>query len=178
MPLDLNRPFIPVAMAVITVSDSRNAQTDISGNILSEKIVAAGHPMPVRHWVKDEQQEITKLVKDLCQAKKIAVIILTGGTGITGRDVTPEALTNYAQLNSGKEIIGFGELFRMLSYEKIGSSTIQSRAIGYVIHGVYIFALPGSTAAVKDAWDGILSSQLDNRHRPCNFVELMPRLRE
>ncbi|GBR00803.1 molybdenum cofactor biosynthesis protein B [Gluconacetobacter liquefaciens NRIC 0522] len=172
--LDLTRPFLPVRIAVMTVSDTRTLETDTSGGLLAERIVAAGHELAARSIEPDDVDHITGCLKEWIADPDIDVIISTGGTGVTGRDVTPEA---YEQVLE-KRIEGFGELFRMLSYQKIGTSTIQSRALAGVARGTYLFALPGSSGAVKDGWDDILIWQLDSRHRPCNFVELMPRLRE
>ncbi|GLT02058.1 molybdenum cofactor biosynthesis protein B [Sphingobium jiangsuense] len=174
MPIDESIPFTPVQIAILTVSDSRTPATDKSGDALAERIVAAGHILAARAIEIDEREHIVARLHGWIDDPAIDCIITTGGTGVTGRDVTPEAL---AQVQD-KEIPGFGELFRWLSYATIGTSTIQSRACACVARGTYIFALPGSTGAVKDGWDGILATQLDNRHRPCNFVELMPRLRE
>jgi molybdenum cofactor biosynthesis protein B len=172
--LDETRPFIPVNIAVLTVSDTRTAANDTSGDTLADRIVKAGHGVAARAIEKDDTAAIETLLRRWIADPDIDVIITTGGTGITGRDVTPEAFDAVMD----KRIEGFGELFRMLSYQKIGTSTMQSRAIGGVAAGTYLFALPGSTGAVKDGWDDILVSQLDNRHRPCNLVELMPRLQE
>ena len=174
MALDETRPFIPVNIAVLTVSDTRTPETDRSGDILVERIGKAGHQIVARMIEKDETAVIEALLRRWIADPRIDVVITTGGTGITGRDVTPEAFERVME----KRIEGFGELFRMLSYQKIGTSTMQSRAIAGVAGGTYLFALPGSTGAVKDGWDDILVSQLDNRHRPCNLVELMPRLQE
>jgi molybdenum cofactor biosynthesis protein B len=172
--IDENRPFLPVAIAVLTVSDTRSLDTDTSGATLAARIVDAGHRLAARTIVKDDVAAIAGQLRAWIADPAIDVVITSGGTGITGRDVTPEAF----DLVLDKRIEGFGELFRMLSYEKIGTSTMQSRALGGVAGGTYLFALPGSTGAVKDAWDDILLFQLDNRHRPCNLVELMPRLQE
>jgi molybdenum cofactor biosynthesis protein B len=172
--LDPQRPFIAVNIAVLTVSDTRTAANDTSGDTLAARIQAAGHTVAARDIAKDDAGLIETLLRSWIADPTIDVVITTGGTGITGRDVTPEAFDRVLE----KRIEGFGELFRMLSYQKIGTSTMQSRALGGVAHGTYLFALPGSTGAVKDAWDDILLSQLDNRHRPCNLVELMPRLQE
>ncbi|HEX2941865.1 MAG TPA: molybdenum cofactor biosynthesis protein B [Rhodopila sp.] len=172
--LDESRPFIPVNIAVLTVSDTRTAANDTSGDTLVERITKAGHKVAARELLKDDVGPIEALLRRWIADPEIDVVITTGGTGITGRDITPEALDRVLE----KRIEGFGELFRMLSYQKIGTSTMQSRAIGGVAGGTYLFALPGSTGAVKDGWDDILVSQLDNRHRPCNLVELMPRLQE
>ena len=174
MPIDETLTFRPVHIALLTVSDTRVAATDTSGDILAERIAAAGHVLVTRTIVMDDPHEIGQRVRLWIMDKAIDVIISTGGTGVTGRDVTPEALRSIWD----KEIEGFGELFRTISYQTIGTSTIQSRACAGVARGTYIFALPGSTGAVKDGWDGILQYQLDSRHKPCNFVELMPRLME
>jgi len=163
-----------VRIAVLTVSDTRTAENDTSGDTLTKRIEAAGHVLADRAIVRDDVHTLAATFKNWIADPLIDVIISTGGTGVTGRDVTPEAL----DLVLEKRIEGFGELFRMLSYAKIGTSTMQSRALGGVAGGTYIFALPGSTGAVRDGWDDILVWQLDSRHRPCNLVELMPRLKE
>jgi len=172
--LDETRPFIAVNIAVMTVSDTRTAANDTSGDTLVARIAAAGHVVVHRVIEKDDAHLIEAHLRRWIADPAVDVVITTGGTGITGRDVTPEAFDRVLE----KKIEGFGELFRMLSFQKIGTSTMQSRAIGGVAGGTYLFALPGSTGAVKDGWDDILVSQLDNRHRPCNLVELMPRLQE
>jgi molybdenum cofactor biosynthesis protein B len=172
--IDETRRFIPVNIAVLTVSDTRTLANDTSGDALAERIVKAGHRVAARAIEKDEAGAIERQLRAWILDREVDVVITTGGTGITGRDVTPEAFDRVLE----KRIEGFGELFRMLSYQKIGTSTMQSRALGGVAAGTYLFALPGSTGAVKDAWDDILLAQLDNRHRPCNLVELMPRLQE
>lgn len=172
--IDEKRPFLPVNIAVLTVSDTRTAANDTSGDALAERIAKAGHRVAGRAIERDEAQAIETRLRAWIADPEIDAVITTGGTGVTGRDVTPEAFERVLE----KRIEGFGELFRMLSYQKIGTSTIQSRAIGGVAGGTYLFALPGSTGAVKDAWDDILVWQLDSRHRPCNLVELMPRLKE
>ena len=174
MPLDPNRKFIPVHIAVLTVSDTRTLADDTSGATLVERIEKAGHVVAERALDKDDAGVIEARLRGWIANPAVDVVITTGGTGITGRDVTPEAFDRVLE----KRIEGFGELFRMLSYQKIGTSTIQSRAIGGVSGGTYLFALPGSTGAVKDGWDDTLLHQLDNRFRPCNLVELMPRLQE
>lgn len=174
MPIDESVAFIPVRIAVLTVSDTRSLADDRSGDTLVERIAGAGHVLVAREIEKDNVEAILAHMHRWIDDPEIDCIITTGGTGVTGRDVTPEALARVQD----KEIPGFGELFRWISFEKIGTSTIQSRACACVARGTYIFALPGSTGAVKDGWDGILASQLDSRHKPCNFVELMPRLRE
>src|SRR3984893_7531344 len=172
--IDETRPFLAVNIAVLTVSDTRTLETDTSGATLAERIVKAGHTVAGGGIEKDDSAAIEFLLRRWISDPSIDVVITTGGTGITGRDVTPEAFEHVLE----KKIEGFGELFRMLSYQKIGTSTIQSRAMGGVAGGTYLFALPGSTGAVKDGWDDILVNQLDNRFRPCNLVELMPRLQE
>lgn len=172
--IDESRPFVPVNIAVLTVSDTRTAAADTSGDALAERIAAAGHRVAARAIERDDAAAIETRLRGWIADPEIDVVITTGGTGVTGRDVTPEAFERVLE----KRIEGFGELFRMLSYQKIGTSTMQSRALGGVANGTYLFALPGSTGAVKDAWDDILLWQLDARHRPCNLVELMPRLRE
>ncbi|PZU67912.1 molybdenum cofactor biosynthesis protein B [Sphingobium sp.] len=174
MPIDEGRTFLPVRIAVLTVSDTRTLADDRSGDTLVDRLTGAGHVLADRLIVTDDRSAIVARLQAWIDDPQIDVILTTGGTGVTGRDVTPEAL---AQVQD-KEIPGFGELFRWLSYQSIGTSTIQSRATACVARGTYIFALPGSTGAVRDAWDGILASQLDSRFRPCNFVELMPRLTE
>lgn len=172
--IDEKRAFIAVNIAVLTVSDTRTLTNDTSGDALVERITKAGHRVAARAIEKDDAIAIERRLRAWILDQEIDVVITTGGTGITGRDVTPEAFERVLE----KKIEGFGELFRMLSYQKIGSSTMQSRALGGVAAGTYLFALPGSTGAVKDAWDDVLVHQLDNRFRPCNLVELMPRLQE
>jgi molybdopterin adenylyltransferase len=172
--LDPNRPFLPVNIALLTVSDTRDAAQDRSGDTLADLAKGAGHQVVARRIVRDEFEAIVAQLREWIADPEIDVVISTGGTGVTGRDVTPEAFHSVYE----KEIAGFGELFRWLSYEKIGTSTIQSRATAGVARGTYLFALPGSPGACRDAWEGILVHQLDNRFRPCNFVELMPRLTE
>lgn len=174
MPIDHGRPFRPVRIAVLTVSDTRDATDDRSGALLVSRLEDAGHLLADRAIVRDDVGLIVAQLRRWIGDPAVDCVISTGGTGVTGRDVTPEA---FAQVWE-KPIEGFGELFRWLSYAKIGTSTIQSRACAGVAGGTYLFALPGSPGAVADGWDGILKDQLDNRHRPCNFVELMPRLRE
>lgn len=172
--IDESRRFIPVRIAVLAVSDTRDLAADRSGDTLVDRLTAAGHELAARSIVKDEVAQIQTLLDAWIADERIDVILTTGGTGVTGRDVTPEAVEALFE----KPIPGFGELFRMLSYKTIGTSTIQSRATAGVARGTYIFALPGSTGACRDAWDMILKDQLDYRFRPCNFVELLPRLRE
>jgi molybdenum cofactor biosynthesis protein B len=172
--IDETRRFLPVRIAVLTVSDTRTLENDTSGDTLVQRIEKAGHVLAGRRIVRDDADELAATFTAWIEDASVDVVISTGGTGVTGRDVTPEALDRVLE----KRIEGFGELFRMLSYQKIGTSTMQSRALGGVARGTYIFALPGSTGAVRDGWDDILVWQLDSRHRPCNLVELMPRLRE
>ena len=172
--LDENRAFIPVRIAVLTVSDSRALADDKSGDILAARIAEAGHVLADRKIVRDEVEEIRAIVGAWIADKGIDVVITTGGTGFTGRDVTPDALEPIFD----KRMDGFSEVFHRISYDKIGTSTIQSRATGGVANATFIFVLPGSPGACRDAWDGILKAQLDYRHRPCNFVEIMPRLDE
>lgn len=174
MPIDESLAFKPVRIALLTISDSRCAADDRSGDKLEELLTGAGHILAARTIIKDETALIVSRLHNWIDDPEVDVVITTGGTGLTGRDVTPEALHRL----DGKDIPGFGELFRWLSYQTIGTSTIQSRACAVVARGTYIFALPGSTGAVTDAWEGILATQLDSRHRPCNFIDLMPRLME
>ena len=174
MPIDQTRAFIPVRIAVLTVSDSRSLAEDKSGDTLVDRLKSAGHILAERVLLRDDTDDIIALLHRWADDESVDCVITTGGTGVTGRDVTPEALAALG----GKDIPGFGELFRWISFGKIGTSTIQSRACAVVVRGTYIFALPGSTGAVKDGWDEILVHQLDSRFRPCNFVELMPRLKE
>lgn len=172
--IDESLPFLPVNIAVLTISDSRTLADDKSGDRLVEMITRDGHKVAQRAIVTDDADRIVAALKALAVDAEIDCVITTGGTGVTGRDVTPEAFKQVME----KEIEGFGELFRMLSYQKVGTSTMQSRAIGGVVNGTYLFALPGSPSACKDGWEDILKFQLDSRHRPCNLVELMPRLKE
>jgi len=174
MPIDESRPFKPINIALLTVSDTRSLKDDTSGDILAARITAKGHQLVHRTLIRDEKSMIVAQLHQWIDDGQVDAILTTGGTGLTGRDITPEALDAVKD----KDIPGFGELFRYLSIEKIGTSTVQSRACAVVARGTYIFALPGSNGAVKDGWDGILDTQLDSRHRPCNFVELMPRLLE
>ena len=172
--IDESRPFLPVNIAVMTVSDTRSAADDRSGDTLVARIEGAGHVVADRRIVPDEIAAIVASLKGWIADPAVDVVISTGGTGVTGRDVTPEAFEQVFE----KKIEGFGELFRWVSFQKIATSTVQSRAVGGVAGGTYLFALPGSPGACKDGWDEILQFQLDNRYRPCNFVELMPRLQE
>ncbi|MCJ9427577.1 molybdenum cofactor biosynthesis protein B [Kordiimonas marina] len=172
--IDENRPFIPAKIAVMTISDTRTLEDDKSGQTLVDRLTDAGHTLADRTIVKDDVATIRAQLEAWVKSPDIQVVIATGGTGITGRDVTPEAF----EALYTKPIPGFGELFRMLSFETIGTSTIQSRATAGLAGTTLLFALPGSTGACKDAWDKILVTQLDNRYRPCNFIELMPRFGE
>jgi len=172
--IDESLPFQPLRIAVLTVSDSRSLDDDRSGDLLVDRLIQAGHDLADRSLVKDDPEQIAGQLTGWINNPGIEVVISTGGTGVTGRDITPEALERVAE----KMIPGFGEMFRMVSFQKIGTSALQSRATAGVAKGTYLFALPGSTGACKDGWDEILNAQLDSRHRPCNFAELIPRLRE
>ncbi|CAN7266346.1 molybdenum cofactor biosynthesis protein B [Aminobacter sp. LjRoot7] len=168
------RPFVPVRIAVLTVSDTRTLADDKSGQTLADRITDAGHVLKARGIVTDDKDKIRDRVTAWSLDAEIDVIITTGGTGFTGRDVTPDALEPIFE----KRMDGFSEVFHRISYDKIGTSTIQSRATGGVLNATFVFVLPGSPGACRDAWDGILKAQLDYRHMPCNFVEIMPRLDE
>jgi molybdenum cofactor biosynthesis protein B len=172
--LDAQRAFVPVGIALLTISDTRATDDDTSGDLLQTMIEDAGHTLVARTLVSDEVEAIRRTVRTWIEDTAIDCVITTGGTGFTGRDVTPEAIKPLFE----KEIEGFAILFHMLSFQKVGTSTVQSRACAGVAHGTYIFCVPGSPGACRDAWDGILKLQLDARHRPCNFVEIMPRLEE
>jgi molybdenum cofactor biosynthesis protein B len=172
--VDPERIFKPINIALLTVSDTRGPEDDTSGDILAERIKKAGHKLAARALERDDALQIASRLNNWIDDAKVDAIVITGGTGLTGRDVTPEALDRVKD----KDIPGFGEIFRLISYRTIGTSTVQSRAHAVVARGTYVFALPGSNGAVKDGWDGILAEQLDSRNRPCNFVELMPRLKE
>ncbi len=172
--IDESRSFLPVNIAVLTISDTRSLAEDRSGDRLQEMITGDGHQVVKRDIIRDDADAIETALQALVADPSVDVVITTGGTGVTGRDVTPEAFARVLE----KEIEGFGELFRWISYQKVGTSTIQSRALGGVADGTYLFALPGSPGACKDGWQEILRYQLDYRHRPCNLVELMPRLKE
>ena len=174
MAVDPERTFKPINIALLTVSDTRGPEDDTSGDILAGRIKAAGHNLAARALERDDAQVIASRLNNWIDDPGVDAIVTTGGTGLTGRDVTPEALDQVKD----KDIPGFGEIFRYISFNAIGTSTVQSRACAVVARGTYIFALPGSNGAVKDGWDGILAEQLDSRNRPCNFVELMPRLKE
>jgi molybdenum cofactor biosynthesis protein B len=168
------REFVPVRIAILTVSDTRTLEDDTSGQTLADRAVEAGHHLSARKLVKDDIRAIRHVVRDWTNRSDIDVIITTGGTGLTGNDVTIEAMRPLFE----KEIDGFGILFHMISFPKVGTSTVQSRATAGIMKGKYIFCLPGSPGACRDGWDEILRSQLDYRHMPCNFVEIMPRLQE
>jgi molybdenum cofactor biosynthesis protein B len=172
--LDENRPFKPVRIAVLTVSDTRTLADDKSGALLAGMIAEAGHQLADRAIVRDEIAEIQAVISSWAGDPEIDAVLTTGGTGLTGRDVTPEAVRPLFE----KEIDGFSVVMHMISFQKIGTSTIQSRSLAGVVGGTYVFCLPGSPGACRDAWEGILKAQLDFRHRPCNFVEIMPRLEE
>ena len=172
--IDKSIPFIAVNIAILTVSDSRRLTDDKSGDLLAGRVAEDGHNLVDRRIVTDDFDAITAVVSEWVKTDTIDVVIATGGTGLTGRDGTPEAFRSIFE----KEIEGFGEIFRYISFQKIGTSTIQSRALAGVAGGTYLFALPGSPSACRDAWDEIFRYQLDIRHRPCNFVEIMPRLIE
>ena len=172
--IDETKTFIPVRIAVLTVSDTRTRENDTSGDTLVERLTGAGHALADRNLLRDDVQAVRAQLQKWIATPDVDVIVTTGGTGLTGRDVTVEAMRPLFE----KEIDGFSVLFHHISYEKVGTSTIQSRACAGLARGTLLFALPGSTGAVKDGWDGILKWQLDSRHRPCNFVELMPRFEE
>ncbi|WP_439562129.1 molybdenum cofactor biosynthesis protein B [Roseinatronobacter sp.] len=172
--LDMEKPFVPVRFAVLTVSDTRDAASDKSGDTLAGRIEGAGHVLAARAILRDERAEIAARLRDWCADPEIDAILTTGGTGLTGRDVTVEAHRDVYE----KEIDAFGTVFTIVSMQKIGTSAIQSRACAGVAQGTYLFALPGSPGACRDAWDEILAHQFDFRHRPCNFVEIFPRLDE
>jgi len=172
--IDEQRAFVPVHIAVLTISDSRTEADDRSGEVIVSRLEEAGHKLIARNIVPDSKDVIGSQLISWIDDPEVDVVVATGGTGVTGRDVSPEVFEGLYE----KHIPGFGEIFRMLSFKKIGTSTIQSRATAGVVGGTYLFLVPGSPGACRDAWDGILVHQLDNRYRPCNFVELMPRLTE
>ena len=174
MAIDTSIDFVPINIAIITISDSRTIENDTSGDTLEKRIKDSGHNMLKRIIIPDDVQQIKDTLETMSKDKEVDCIITTGGTGLTGRDTTPEAVKEIAS----KHIDGFGELFRQVSFEKIGTSAIQSRAVAALINSTYVFCLPGSTGACQDGWDEILQYQLDIRHKPCNFVEIMPRLNE
>ena len=174
MPIDLNINFKAINIAVVTISDTRIKENDTSGDILEKRIKKLGHVLKKRIIIKDDKNKIIDTLKELSNQNNVDCIITTGGTGLTGRDSTTEAVIEIAN----KIIEGFGELFRQISYKKIGTSSIQSRALAALVNSTYVFCLPGSTSACKDGWDEILKYQLDIRHNPCNCIEIMPRLNE
>ena len=174
MAIDTSLEFVSINIAVLTISDTRTVETDTSGKLLKERLSAAGHKCIKKLIIPDNFQQIKETLQQLSNLKEIDCIITTGGTGLTGRDTTPEAVNAIAD----KMIEGFGELFRQISFAKIGTSSIQSRALAALINNTYVFCLPGSKGACKDGWDEILQYQLDSRHQPCNFIDIMPRLSE
>lgn len=171
--IDENRPFKPVKVAVLTISDTRDEESDTSGHVLTERVKGAGHDLAAKGIVRDDVDEIRRQVLAWVD-QGVEAIVTTGGTGITGRDVTPEAIRPLFD----KEIDGFSVIFHLVSYQSVGLSTLQSRALAGIVKGCFVFCLPGSNGAVKDGWDKVISAQLDSRHGPCNMVELMPRLME
>ena len=172
--IDESQAIKPVRIAVLTVSDTRDEESDTSGHVLAERIVGAGHELADKGIVKDDIAQIREQIKAWVASRSVDAIITTGGTGITGRDVTPDAVEPLFD----KKIDGFSVIFHLVSYQSVGLSTLQSRAIAGIVDGVFVFCLPGSNGAVKDGWDKVISAQLDSRHGPCNMVELMPRLLE
>ncbi len=166
--------FTPVRIAVLTISDTRDEESDTSGQVLVDRITAAGHALAGRAVVKDDVDQIRAQVLAWAQGGEVDVIVTTGGTGLTGRDVTPEAIEPLFD----KKIDGFSVVFHLVSYQSVGLSTLQSRALAGIVKGAFVFCLPGSNGAVRDGWDKVISAQLDSRHRPCNMIELMPRLME
>ena len=174
MPISSQKEFKAINVSILTISDTRTEATDKSGQILAKKIIEKGHVLKHKEIVIDDKEIIKKKLLEWCSSHDVDVIITTGGTGLTGRDTTPEALDEIKD----KDIPGFGELFRLISYKKIGTSTIQSRAMAILCNNKYIFSLPGSSGAVTDAWENILKYQLDSRFQPCNFIDLIPRLDE
>lgn len=172
--IDTKQPIVPVRIAVLTVSDTRDEESDTSGHVLAERITGAGHELAAKGIVKDDVHQIRQQITAWVESGTVDAIITTGGTGITGRDVTPEAVEPLFD----KKIDGFSVIFHLVSYQSVGLSTLQSRAVAGLIKGVFVFCLPGSNGAVKDGWDKVISAQLDSRHGPCNMVELMPRLLE
>ncbi|WP_374532590.1 molybdenum cofactor biosynthesis protein B [Phenylobacterium sp.] len=172
--IDESQAIKPVRIAVLTISDTRDEESDTSGLVLAERIEAAGHELADRAIVKDDIAQIREQIKAWVASRSVDVIVTTGGTGITGRDVTPEAVEPLFD----KKLDGFSVIFHLVSYQSVGLSTLQSRAVAGIVDGVFVFCLPGSNGAVKDGWDKVISAQLDSRHGPCNMVELMPRLLE
>lgn len=171
---DEGAPFTPVRVAVLTISDTRDEESDTSGHLLAERVSAAGHVLASRDLVRDDVEAIRNRIKSWTTSGEVDAIVTTGGTGLTGRDVTPEAIEPLFD----KRIDGFSMVFHLVSYQSVGLSTLQSRALAGLIDGVFVFCLPGSNGAVRDGWDKVIAAQLDSRHRPCNMVELMPRLAE
>lgn len=172
--IDESRPFKPVRVAVLTISDTRDEESDTSGHLLAGRVTEAGHELADKRMVKDDVAEIQAQIRAWVASGSVDAIVTTGGTGLTGRDVTPEAIRPLFD----KEIDGFSVIFHLVSYQSVGLSTLQSRALAGIVGGVFVFCLPGSNGAVKDGWDKVIAAQLDSRHRPCNMVELMPRLLE
>jgi molybdenum cofactor biosynthesis protein B len=172
--VDTKQRIVPVRIAVLTVSDTRDEESDTSGHVLAERIKGAGHELAAKGIVKDDVHQIRDQINAWVASGEVDAIITTGGTGITGRDVTPEAVEPLFD----KKIDGFSVIFHLVSYQSVGLSTLQSRAVAGLVKGVFVFCLPGSNGAVKDGWDKVISAQLDSRHGPCNMVELMPRLLE
>ncbi len=172
--LDEGAPFTQVRVAVLTISDTRDEESDTSGHLLAERVKAAGHALAGRDLVPDDIEAIRTRIKTWTQSGEVDAIVTTGGTGLTGRDITPEAIEPLFD----KRIDGFSMVFHLVSYQSVGLSTLQSRALAGLIDGVFVFCLPGSNGAVRDGWDKVIAAQLDSRHRPCNMVELMPRLAE
>jgi molybdenum cofactor biosynthesis protein B len=172
--IDESQAIKPVRIAVLTISDTRDEESDTSGLVLAERIEAAGHELADRSIVKDDIAQIREQIKAWVASRSVDVIVTTGGTGITGRDVTPEAVEPLFD----KKLDGFSVIFHLISFQSVGLSTLQSRAVAGIVDGVFVFCLPGSNGAVKDGWDKVISAQLDSRHGPCNMVELMPRLLE
>ncbi|ACG76691.1 molybdopterin biosynthesis protein B [Phenylobacterium zucineum HLK1] len=171
--IDETRPFKPVRIAVLTISDTRDEESDTSGRLLAERVTGAGHELAGKGIVRDDVEEIRRQIRQWVD-EGVEAIVTTGGTGITGRDVTPEAIRPLFD----KEIDGFSVIFHLVSYQSVGLSTLQSRALAGIVKGCFVFCLPGSNGAVKDGWDKVIAAQLDSRHGPCNMVELMPRLME
>ena len=172
--LDAGAPFTPVRVAVLTISDTRDEESDTSGHLLAERVTGAGHALAGKDIVADDIEAIRTRIKTWTTSGEADAIVTTGGTGITGRDVTPEAIEPLFD----KRIEGFSVIFHLVSYQSVGLSTLQSRALAGLIDGVFVFCLPGSNGAVRDGWDKVIAAQLDSRHKPCNMVELMPRLAE
>jgi molybdenum cofactor biosynthesis protein B len=172
--IDESLPLTPVRVAVLTISDTRDEESDTSGHLLADRVKGAGHDLAEKRLVRDDVDAIRTQINAWVASGGVDVIVTTGGTGITGRDVTPEAVRPLLD----KEIDGFSVIFHLVSYQSVGLSTLQSRALAGIVKGVFVFCLPGSNGAVKDGWDKVIAAQLDSRHKPCNMVELMPRLLE